>query len=174
MILAGVIVITGLSSIDDNHREWIGHIFFVTGAFLFAGYTVALRTSRLSGFEVAAIVAFWSAAVYLPVYFTSLHPHIFEVKLTSLLFPAFYQGVLTNVVSLAAYGRAVSALGASRASPFAALIPAVTSILGIGLLGEWPTAADWAGIGCVSFGVYLAAAGPLPSAMFGKSRLAKC
>ena len=53
---------------------------------------------------------------------------------------------MTNVISLVAYARAVAILGPSRASPFAALIPAVTALLGILVLGEHPASADWAGI----------------------------
>lgn len=161
-ILAGVVVIGGLGLFHGAHREWIGHILFLAGAFLFAGYTIALRRSGLSGLEATALVSLWSCAFYLPVYIFALHPRLLEVPPTSLLFPAFYQGVLTNVVSLVAYGRAVAILGPSRAASFAALIPAVTAFLSMLILGEFPSEADWVGIACVSAGVYLASGAPLP------------
>ncbi len=161
LIFLGVIAIAGLGLFHSAHHEWIGHILFVTGAFLFAGYTIALRISGLSGLEATALVAFWSSVFYLPAYVLALHPRVFEVPPASLLLPAVYQGILTNIVSLVAYGRAVSILGASRASPFAALIPAATAFLGILVLHEWPSAADWAGIACVSTGVHLASGAPM-------------
>lgn len=155
-ILVGVIVIGGLGIFESNHGEWIGHLLFLLGAFLFAGYTVALRRAGLTGLEATALVSLWSAVAYLPIYVFALHPRLLEVPPASLLFPAFYQGVLTNVVSLVAYARAVSILGASRAAPFAALIPAVTALLSILILNEFPPLADWAGIAAASVGVYLA------------------
>jgi drug/metabolite transporter (DMT)-like permease len=160
-ILAGVTIIGGLGLFNGAHREWIGHVLFLTGAFLFAGYTVALRRSRMTGLEAIAVVSLWSCALYLPVYILALHPRVLEVSPASLVFPAIYQGLLTNVISLVAYSRAVSILGASRAAPFASLIPAVTALLGIAVLGELPPSADWIGIAAVSAGVYLASGAPL-------------
>jgi drug/metabolite transporter (DMT)-like permease len=161
LILAGVFLIAGIGLFRGADGAWIGHILFVTGAFLFAGYSIALRQSGLTGLEAVALVAIWSCAFYLPVYIFWLHPRLLELPAASLFFPALYQGVVTNVISLIAYAQAVSILGPSRASPFAALIPAVTALLGILLLGEQPANADWAGIACVSVGVYLATGAPL-------------
>ena len=75
---------------------------------------------------------------------------------------AFVQGVLTAIISLLLYGRAVSILGASSGAAFAALCPAMTALLGIPILGEWPTLIDWAAIGLISAGVYIVSGGPLP------------
>jgi drug/metabolite transporter (DMT)-like permease len=161
LILAGVIIIAGLGLFQGTHRAWIGHVLFVTGAFLFAGYTIALRRSGLSGLEAAALVSVWSCALYLPFYVAVLHPRLLEVPPSSLIIPGFYQGILTNIISLFAYGRAVSALGPTRAAPFAALIPVFAALLGIFLLGERPTLVDWIGIACVSVGVYAASDAPL-------------
>jgi drug/metabolite transporter (DMT)-like permease len=161
LIFTGVIVIAGAGLLKSAHHAWIGHILFVMGAFFFAGYTVTLPRSGLSSLEAVAIVSLWSTVLYLPFYIFMLHPHVFEVPAASLLFPAFYQGVMTNVVSLIAYARAVSLLGPSRAAPFAALIPAIAALLGIALLNEHPTLPDWTGIMFVSAGVYLASGAPL-------------
>jgi drug/metabolite transporter (DMT)-like permease len=160
LILNGVALIAGLGLLQGTHHAWIGHILFLTGAFLFAGYTIALRRSGLSGLEAAALVSIWSSAVYFPFYAALLHPQLLKVPAASLIIPAFYQGVLTNVISLFAYGRAVSALGPSRAAPFAALIPAFAGLLGLFFLGEHPTLGDWFGIACVSCGVYAASGAP--------------
>jgi drug/metabolite transporter (DMT)-like permease len=72
------------------------------------------------------------------------------------------QGLLTAILSLVFYGRAVAILGASSGAAFAALCPAMTALLGIPVLGEWPTPTDWAAIGLISAGVYIVSGGPLP------------
>lgn len=162
LILIGACAIAGLGLLQGAEHSWVGHILFVIGAFLFAGYTVALRRSGLTGLEATALVALWSSALYLPIYLLALKPRIFDASAASLLFPAFYQGILTNVVSLVAYGRAVSILGATRAAAFAALIPALTAILSMAILNEIPPMWEWAAILSVSIGVYLASGAPLP------------
>ncbi len=161
LILAGVIAIAGLGLFQGAPQAWAGHILFVSGAFLFAGYTIALRRSGLSGLQATALVSMWSCFFYLPIYIFALHPRILGIPAQSLIVSALYQGILTNVISLVAYGRAVAILGPSRAASFAALIPASTALLGLFFLGERPPLADWIGIGCVSLGVYLASGAPL-------------
>jgi drug/metabolite transporter (DMT)-like permease len=59
------------------------------------------------------------------------------------------------------YGRAVSILGASSGAAFAALSPAMTAVLAIPILGEWPTPMDWIAISGISVGVYVVSGGPL-------------
>ena len=76
---------------------------------------------------------------------------------------AFVQGLLTAVISFMLYGRAISILGASGGAAFAALAPAMTALLGIPLLGEWPALVDWIAISIISVGVYFASGGPLPN-----------
>ncbi len=162
LILAGVVAIAGLGLFQGAHHAWAGHILFVSGAFLFAGYTIALRRSGLSGLQATALVSMWSCFFYLPIYIFALHPRVLEIPAKSLIVPALYQGILTTVISLVAYGRAVAILGPSRAASFAALIPASTAMLGLFFLGERPPLAEWIGIGCVSLGVYLASGAPPP------------
>ena len=52
--------------------------------------------------------------------------------------------------------------GASAGAAFGALVPPLSALLAIPLLGEWPSAADWGAIMLISAGVYLASGGPLP------------
>ncbi len=50
-----------------------------------------------------------------------------------------------------------------RGQGCAYMVPALSALFAIPLLGEWPNRADWAGIILISAGVYLASDGPLPS-----------
>jgi len=72
------------------------------------------------------------------------------------------------VVSLVAYGRAVSILCALRASAFASLAPAPTLILGIPILGEIPSLTDCIGVVAVSAGVFLTSGARLPINVFSR------
>jgi drug/metabolite transporter (DMT)-like permease len=42
-------------------------------------------------------------------------------------------------------------------------VPALSALLAIPLLDEWPNETDWVGIVLISAGVYLTSGGPLPS-----------
>ena len=53
-------------------------------------------------------------------------------------------------------------LGASGGAAFPALCLAMTAVLAIPILGEWPTAIDWIAIILISAGVYVVSGGPLP------------
>lgn len=97
----------------------------------------------------------------MPLYFAWHGTRLTELPLNELGLHAFFQGVIVTIVSLLLYGRAVGTLGASAAAAFGALVSALSALLAIPLLGEWPTTADWIAIMLVSFGVYLASGGPI-------------
>ena len=54
---------------------------------------------------------------------------------------------------LVLYGRAVVILGASGGSAFGALVPALSALFAVPLVGEWPNRTDWLGIMLISAGV---------------------
>ena len=76
---------------------------------------------------------------------------------------AVVQGLLTAIAALLLYGRMVSILGATSGGAFVALTPAMTALMAIPILGEWPSAIDWIAIALISIGVYVVSGGPLPA-----------
>jgi drug/metabolite transporter (DMT)-like permease len=162
LILAGVIGIVWSAGGTIGTRQNIGHVLFVGGAFSWACFTVAMRRARLDGLHAAAIAAVGNLVLYLPVYAVIAGASLFKAPLADIALQAFVQGFLTAVISLLLYGRAVGILGASGGAAFPALCPALTAVLAIPILGEWPTAIDWIAIIFISAGVYVVSGGPLP------------
>jgi drug/metabolite transporter (DMT)-like permease len=88
---------------------------------------------------------------------------VLKAPLFDVTLQAVVQGILTAIVALLLYGRMVAILGATSGAAFVALTPAMTAVLAIPVLGEWPSATDWMAIALISFGVYLVSGGPLPA-----------
>jgi drug/metabolite transporter (DMT)-like permease len=163
LILVGAFGIAwraGSDAIDS--RQTLGHLLFLGSALAWACYTVAMRGARLGGLHAAAIAAVGALILYLPIYLLVAGASLASAPWGDIALQAFVQGILTAIVSLIFYGRAVSILGASSGAAFAALSPAMTALMAIPILGEWPSAMDWIAIAAISVGVYVVSGGPLP------------
>jgi drug/metabolite transporter (DMT)-like permease len=143
--------------------EPLGDALFLFAAFLTACFTVVMRQAKLDPLHVAALVSTGSLVIYLPIYLALHGTCLAQLPLGEITVQAIFQGVLVSIVSLLLYGRAVAILGASGGAAFGALVPALSALLAIPLLDEWPNEIDWVGILLISAGVYLASGGPLPS-----------
>jgi drug/metabolite transporter (DMT)-like permease len=165
-ILAGALLIVGWHAADSS-AGWstsrtFGDALFLCAAFLTACFTVVMRQAELDPLHAVALVSTGSLVVYLPVYLALWGTHLARVPLADITVQAIFQGVLVTIISLVLYGRAVSILGASGGAAFGALVPPLTALFAIPLLGEWPNQTDWVAIVFISAGVYLASGGPLP------------
>ena len=162
LILAGVIGIAWSTGGELGSMQNAGHVLFLGAGLAWAFYTVAMRKARLDGLHAAAVSAVGSALLYLPIYAVTQGTTLARAPWSDIGLQAFVQGVLTAIVSLLLYGRAVGILGASSGAAFAALCPAMTALMAIPILGEWPQPIDWVAIALISMGVYAVSGGPLP------------
>jgi len=161
LILLGVLGIAWEAFDATSSVPTIGHALFLGSALAWACYTVAMRGARLDGLHAAAIAAVGALILYMPLYLLTAGVTLIKAPWGDLALQAFVQGLLTAIVSLVLYGRAVSILGASSGAAFAALSPAMTAIMAIPILGEWPRPMDWIAIAAISLGVYIVSGGPL-------------
>jgi drug/metabolite transporter (DMT)-like permease len=161
-ILGGVLAVVWGSGSEFGSWQNIGHGLFLGAALAWACYTVAMRKARLDGLHAAALCAVGSMLLYLPIFALMPATTLAAASWSEVGLQALVQGVLTAIISLLLYGRAVAILGASSGAAFAALCPAMTALLAIPVLGEWPKPIDWMAIGLISAGVYTVSGGPLP------------
>lgn len=155
-IIVGVGQIGWRAMAGNAGAVWLGDLMFAGGGMLWASYTVAARRWKVEPMHAVAIISVVSMALYLPVYFAAIEPRIFDAPLGEVLFQAGFQGVLTAIGALVFYTRSVAILGAGRGAIFAALVPAVTILLAMPVLGEHPTANEIVGVVAVSFGMAVA------------------
>jgi drug/metabolite transporter (DMT)-like permease len=114
-----------------------------------------MRQAKLEPLHAAALVSTGSLVIYLPIYLALYGSRLAQLPLAEITVQAIFQGVLVTIVSLLLYGRTVAILGASGGAAFGALVPALSALLAIPLLGEWSKETDWVTITLISAGVYL-------------------
>ncbi len=158
LIPVGIVILVGSGLTSFETGNWRGHLLFLTAAMCWASFTVAMRTASLKGFtalHAAAVVSVVSALWYLPLYAFFLPHRIAEAPISAIVIQTIYQGIFVSIISLVAYARAVSILGASLGASFASLVPVLAMLAAIPLLGEVPRTVDYFGIAAITFGVFL-------------------
>lgn len=158
LIPVGIIIFVGAGLTHFETGYWRGHLLFLAAAMCWASFTAAMRQASLKGFSAlhaAAVVSVVSAVWYLPVYALLLPHRIAEAPMEAIVIQTVYQGIFVSIVSLFAYARAVSILGASLGASFASLVPVLAMLAAIPLLGEVPKPIDYLGIAAVTIGVFL-------------------
>ncbi len=134
-----------------------GVLVLVVGSLLWAIYTLRFRNSGLSAIQAAALICFWSALLFLPIYLLSGRSQLATVPAGELALQTVYQAGLVSAVAIVTFNRAVTLLGAGAAAAIIALIPVTASLLAIPFLGETPGLVDGAAIAVIAVGVVLAA-----------------
>lgn len=160
LMLLGAIAIGGWQVINSQINDagaatWRGDLMFVCAGAMWACYTVAMKKSGIGAWQAAAIVFVSAFLLYTPVYLLWLESRLHAAPVFEIAVQ-MAQSLGSGLLSMATYGFAVRRLGAAAAAAFAALTPALTALLAVPLLGEWPDPATWLGIIAVSLGVALA------------------
>jgi drug/metabolite transporter (DMT)-like permease len=162
LILTGAVLIVGWHGIGWDTWRLYGDGLFLLASLLTACFTVIMRRAKLDPLHAVALVSTGSLVIWLPLYLVWYGTRIVQLPLAEITTQAVFQGILVTIVSLLLYGRAVAILGASAGAAFGALVPVLSALFAIPLLGEWPNLPHWAGIILISAGAWLASGGPLP------------
>jgi drug/metabolite transporter (DMT)-like permease len=166
-IFAGLslLVLAGAATQGPPSPAGLGAL--AAAAAMWAVYTLLFRKSGLTPIESAALICFWSAALFLPAYLLLGLSRLSHAPAAEIALQAVYQGVLMSGVAIFTFNRAVSLLGSAAATAIIALVPAVASLLAIPVLGETPSGVECFAIAIIVAGVLLASrrpgtADPLP------------
>ncbi len=158
LVIGGIVLISwqGLHAAIDVDT-WVGDLLFFTSAVLWAVFTVLIRYWRLPALRAIAVVSFLSLVVILPGYLAWYGlEHLRARPPLSMAIQALVQGLMQGVVALTAYSQAIRVLGVSRAVLFPAMVPAVSILIGIPIVGEVPTAIQVTGLLLVTIGLMCA------------------
>lgn len=140
-------------------RQWLGDLFFLCGALCWGVLGVLLRKWNLRPFDAMAGIAVVSALVFLPVYVLALPKALTLVPTGQLLLQAVYQGVIAAVLAGLLYAHASQTIGPIKAALMLALVPGISAVAAVPILGEPLGAVTVAGLLCVSGAAILGAIG---------------
>ncbi|CAN5795328.1 hypothetical protein BH11PSE3_BH11PSE3_21920 [soil metagenome] len=155
IVLGGIVLIgwDGLAQ-PSGERAWLGDLLFFASSILWAGFTLLLRHWRVPALRATAVVSVLSFLVTTPLYLAWMGTaHLLALPLGLLAFQGMVQGGLQGAITMIAYSQAVMLLGVSRAVLFPAIVPAVTVLIGIPVVGEIPSVLQIAGLGFVTIGL---------------------
>ena len=156
MVLAGVLALAGASLLETGAGDWRGHALLLLSAASWACFTLAFKRSGLTAWQAAALINAVSVVIMIAIDLTQGGPSVWDLPWQTLATQGFAQGILSGLLALAAYSYAVTVLGASKASAFVSLTPALTAMVAALSLGEWPDGMAIAAILVVGAGVALA------------------
>ncbi|MGO8021158.1 DMT family transporter [Rhizobium leguminosarum] len=157
IILAGLCVTAGPGLVSGNSDVWKGDLLFALAGTMWAIFTVLQRRWNVCPIAATAVVSVLSAAFYGPAYFV-FHgsSNLMQVSPSILVQQVVVLGILSGVVALFTFARAVEILGPGRASLFPATSPAFAIVLGIPVSGTIPTAWQLLGLVVLSLGLMVA------------------
>lgn len=160
LLIAGLgIAIIGVQSFshDDSPSggQWLGDIFFLCAATSFAIFGLLLKKWRIPPIDITVGIAVASSLFYLPVYILFLPKALSSVPTSLLLIQCLYQGVLAASVAQLLYTYANQTIGPIKASLMLALVPGVSALAAVPLLGEELGLMTVAGVVLVTCGAFL-------------------
>ena len=156
LVLAGVLALGGASLLEAGAGDWRGHVLLLLSAASWACFTLAFKRSGLTAWQAAALINAVSVVIMVAIDAVQDGPRLWDLPWQTLATQGFAQGILSGLLALAAYSYAVTVLGASKASAFVSLTPALTALVAAVSLGEWPDGIAVAAIIVVGAGVALA------------------
>jgi drug/metabolite transporter (DMT)-like permease len=155
-LLTFAIVLLGWSGTGQiTSTTLIGDGMFLAAALLWAGYTIAFRKTGLTPFQGAAVISAWSLFMVIPIWLLTPGVKMLGAPLWDLGIQFVWQSIMAGVVAMWSYGVAVRSIGPANTAAIGALLPAVSSIGGLLVLGENIPVATGAAIIMAVVGVLL-------------------
>jgi drug/metabolite transporter (DMT)-like permease len=147
VVVAGLVVLSGLDIRSMTGRALWGDVLFIAAGTLWAGFGIVMRKHRIDPLLATAIISFFALVTYVPTYLATVGIHrLLAVAPTVLWTEALVQGLIAGAGTLYTYSKMVALLGPARAAVFPALAPGIAAFLAWPVLGHVPTGIEAAGL----------------------------
>jgi len=157
VMLAGLAVIAGPGLLAGGSLTPLGDAMFIVAGGMWALFTLLTKLWKVAPLPATAAVSVLSAAAFVPGYLAVEGlDRLARTAPAMLAGQIVVQGVLSGVVAVIAFTKAVELIGPARAAVFPALVPAVAILVGVPLTGELPTLLQVAGLALLALGLLAA------------------
>lgn len=172
LIVLGDLLVGGWSLLRafDGGQVWVGDVLFMAAAMCWATYSVLARHYGLDAVRATIAITTFAAVIYLPIYSALVlggvvAGQVFTVPWRDVLFQATFQGWGSVVVSGITFTQMIRYFGPVRSTMITALVPGLSALGAVWLLGEplrWNLAA---GLALVTAGILFGVRASLPAAI---------
>lgn len=166
-VLAGI-VLTAADTLSQGPSltggQLLGDLLFLVGSASWGTFTVLLRRYPMEPLAATVCTNLGSAALFLPVWWLFLPSTLGQAPATEIAMQALYQGVLVVFVAMLLYTQAVRCLGAQTVALVMAVVPGLSALAAVPLLGEPLSLLTLAGLGAVTAGAVVGARASSPPA----------
>jgi drug/metabolite transporter (DMT)-like permease len=159
-ILLGDVMVGGASLLKafDGGDVWKGDLLFMSAACCWAVYTVLVRHFELHAVRATIAITAFSCLSFVPLYGLAawnawVPSHLGQAPMYEVLFQAVYQGLGSVVISGITFNMMVRHYGPVRSTMLTALVPGLSALGAVLLLGEPMHLNLIAGLGLVTCGI---------------------
>ncbi len=135
----------------------LGDLLFLCGSSLWAVFTLLLRRFPTPPLTTAVSTTLGSAILFLPVWWLFLPSTLHQAPISEIAMQAIYQGILVVFVAMMLYTFAVSCLGGQTVALLMAIVPGLSALAAVPVLGEPLSLLTMAGLVAVTMGAVVGA-----------------
>lgn len=143
LIVFGDLLVGGLSLLRafDGGSVWLGDLLFMLTAMCWGVYSVLARHYKLDAVRATIAITTLACVIYLPMY-TALaltgviQSNLFHAPLADLAFQAMFQGWGSVVISGVTFTQMIRHFGPVRSTMITAVVPGLSALGAVLLLGE--------------------------------------
>jgi drug/metabolite transporter (DMT)-like permease len=160
LVFAGI-VLTAADTLSHGAQitgmQLVGDVLFLCGSSAWATFTLLLRRYPMQPLAATVATTLGSAVVYLPIWWLFLPSTLEQAPVAEIAMQAVYQGVLVVFVAMLLYTMAVRHLGPQTVALLMAVVPGLSALAAVPVLGEPLSLLALAGLGAVTAGAVLGA-----------------
>lgn len=143
LIVAGDLLVGGSSLLQafGGGEVWRGDLLFMSAALCWSVYSVLVRRHALEPVHATIAITVFAAVCYVPVYGALAWAGLVPSRLTlapwgEIVFQAAFQGLGSVVISGITFNTMIRHFGPVRSTMLTALVPGLSALGAVGLLGE--------------------------------------
>ena len=177
LIVLGDLLVGGMSLLQafEGGEVWKGDLMFMAAASCWATYTVTVRRHGLDAVRATMAITAFAFVAFVPLFLLAVGLGVWPTRIhlapwSELLFQVAFQGVGSVVISGIAFTQMVRHFGPVRSTMITALVPGLSALSAVALLGEPMGWNLLVGLALVTGGILLGVQAVKPMAPAGATR----